>query len=58
MDDVTGAPDGSHLDVDVGAAHDVGRIRSTSIMWGSWDPIGSYPPIKSHIQSQTKKNKP
>ena len=53
--DVTVPPDGHHLDVDVGAVHDVGRFGSTSVRWGSWDPNGSCPPIKTRIQGQIEK---
>ena len=49
--DVIGPPDGCGLDVGVGADHD-GHVRNCNlhIRWGSWDPIGSCPPIKYQIQ--------
>ena len=50
-----GAPDGDYLAGVVGACHD-GRVRiwATHIRWGSWDPNGSCPPIKTRIQGQTE----
>ena len=44
INDVRGPPDGHRLDINVG------RIWSTPIRCGSWDPIGSCPPIKYQIQ--------
>ena len=48
-DDVTVPPDGRHLDVGVG------RIGSTSIRWGSWDPKGSWQTIGFHFQPRIQK---